>query len=316
MKAVLWKKVFLALFFTLSNPLLCLAELEVAITVDDLPGRGAEMNSANWVAIVDKMAAVFKKHQIQGVYGFLNAKPLSEPVSRSVELKKALSHWVSAGHFLGNHTFGHGDLDQMDASEYIKDIKMNEPTLLDLMSGKNFKYFRYPFLAEGDSQNKRDEVRKFLFLSGYSLAPVTMDFFDYEWADPYSRCTQKDNQKALKWLRESYVEQAVLGMEIAHLLSQMLFGRDIKYVLLIHIGSIQAEVLDALLTAYGSKGVKFIGLPDALSDPAYQVDPKVARKRSYTFLNQIRLSRGLPNPKRVSELYDMLPEGKLESICK
>lgn len=290
--------------------------IEVAITVDDLPGRGAEMKSANWVDIVEKMVAVFKKHKIQGVYGFVNAKPLSELDSRSIELKKVLSHWVNAGHFLGNHTFGHSDLDQVEASEYIKDIKSNEPTLLNLMMDRNFKYFRYPFLAEGDTQRKRDEVRNFLFTSGYNLAPVTMDFFDYEWADPYFRCTQKNDLKAVKWLRESYVEQAGYGMEIAHLLSQMLFGRDIKYVLLIHIGSIQAEVLDSLLTTFETKHVNFIALPDALSDSSYQIDPKVARKRSYTFLNQIRLSRGLPNPKRVSELYELLPEAKLESICK
>lgn len=217
---------------------------------------------------------------------------------------------------MGNHTYSHIDLDSMDSTEYIKEIANNEPTLKMIMSGKNFKYFRYPFLAEGNTKEKRDAVKSYLSRSGYTSAPVTMNFFDYEWADPYFRCRQKGNHEAMKWLRESYVEQATFGMEIARLLSQILFGRDIKYVLLIHIGSIQVEVLDTLLTTFESKGVKFIGLPDALADPVYQIDPKIARKRSYTFLNQIRLARGLPNPKRVSDLYDLLPESKLDSICK
>src|SRR4051812_11099625 len=117
----------------------------------------------------------------------------------------------------------------------------------------------------------------------------------------------------MKWLRESYVEQAMYGVEIAQLLSHALFNRDIKYVLLIHIGLIQSEVIDALLTAIEKREAKFISLQNVLTDEVYQIDPKVARDRSYTLLNQIRIAHGQPNPKRVSELYDLLPEAKLNS---
>ncbi len=96
----------------------------------------------------------------------------------------------------------------------------------------------------------------------------------------------------------------------------MLFNRDIKNVLLIHINSFTAKMLDELLTNYEKQGIKFISLKDALSDPIYQINPNIVRDRAYTFLNQIRLSRGLENPEIVEELYNTLPEDKLDQLCR
>jgi hypothetical protein len=180
----------------------------------------------------------------------------------------------------------------------------------------DFKFFRYPFLAEGNSQEKRDGVRNFLSHSNYKIAEVTMDFFDYEWADPYTRCLQKNDQKSIAWLKQSFIEQSLNGMEIAQILSKLLFRRDVKYILLTHVGAFQAEMMDDLITAFQAKGARFIGLPEALADEAYKINPNVLRDRTYTFLSQVRASRGLKNPPRASELYDALPEEKLNSLCK
>ena len=55
----------------------------------------------------------------------------------------------------------------------------------------------------------------------------------------------------------------------------MLFNRDIKNVLLIHMNSFTAEMLDALLTSYKKQNVRFISLTDALTDDVYQRDLKI-----------------------------------------
>lgn len=96
----------------------------------------------------------------------------------------------------------------------------------------------------------------------------------------------------------------------------MLFNRDIKNVLLIHINSFTAEMLDDLLSNYERQGVKFISLPEALSDDIYQINPNIVRDRAYTFLNQMRLSKSLQNPDIVEKLYDSLPEDKLNKLCR
>jgi len=48
-------------------------------------------------------------------------------------------------------------------------------------------------------------------------------------------------------------------------LSRMVYRRDIKYVLLMHVGAFDAKMLPELLALYRSKGVSFISLP--VADP-------------------------------------------------
>ncbi len=293
-------------------PINAALSMEVAITVDDLPANGDLPLHHTRMDIANKMLLVFKKHHIHGVYGLINGVRLDE----NPEELAVLQQWIKGGHLLGNHTYHHLDLAKTDSINYIADIKKNEPILSQLMLAKDYHYFRYPYLSEGNAQERRDTVRKFLLNNGYKIAPVTVDFFEYEWNDPYVRCLNKRDEKSIAWLKKTYIEQANNALIIAHELSKMLFNRDIKNVLLIHINAFTVEMLDKLLTVYENHKVNFISLPDALSDEVYQINPDVVRERAYTFLNQVRLSKNLQNPAIVKKLYDSLPEDQLNQLCR
>lgn len=133
---------------------------------------------------------------------------------------------------------------------------------------------------------------------------------------PYTRCLIKNDKKSIAWLKKSYIDQSLNALTIAHTLSLMLFNRDVKNVLLVHINAMTASMLDELITEYEKRGVKFISLSNALDDEIYKINPNVIRNRTYTFLNQIRISRDLKNPAIVTKLYDSLPEKRLEEICR
>jgi len=285
--------------------------MELAITVDDLPANGDLYSDDTRLDIIKKMLAAFKKHHITRVYGLINGNKLDK-ISDGLSI---LQEWVKEGQLLGNHTYQHLDLAKTSSDEYIKDISNNEILLSQLMIDKNYRYFRYPFLSEGNTQEKRDSVRHFLFNNGYKIVPVTIDFFEYEWNDPYVRCLNKHDKNSIEWLKKTYIEQANNALIISHSLSMMLFNRDIKNVLLIHMNSFTAEMLDELLTAYEKQNIKFIFLSETLSDDVYKINPNVVRERAYTFLNQVRLSRELKNPDIVEKLYESLPEDKLQKLC-
>ena len=285
--------------------------MEVAITIDDLPENGLLPPNVTRPIIASKIIHTLKKHHLQGVYGFLNAQPLE----KNPEEIDILYQWVNSGQYLGNHGYSHLDLATTNPDEYIADIKKNEPLLSQLMTNQNFYYYRYPFLAEGETEEKRTAVRDYLSANNYQIAHVTVDFFEYEWNSPYVRCLNQDNKKAIEWLRKNYIIQAENALIIGEALSQMLYQREIKHILLIHINAFTAEMLDELLTTYENHGVKFISLEDALNDEAYRLNPNVIATRSYTFLNQVRLSRKMKNPKIVQELYDSFPEEKLSDLC-
>lgn len=286
--------------------------IQVAITVDDLPTHGELPRGITRHAVMSKLLSAFKKHHLIGVYGMINGSKVKS-ASGGLSL---LQQWIDGGQMLGNHTYSHLDLAAVNFNEYIVDIRKNEPILDDLMADNNYRYFRYPYLSEGNTQIKRDSVRQFLLVNGYKVAPVTVDFFEYEWNDAYVRCVDHNDKSAINWLKETYIEQALNALVISHELSLMLFNRDIKNVALVHINAFTAEMMDDLLAAYESMGVAFIDLPEALTDDVYSINPDIVRNRAYTFLNQVRLYRGLENPEIVKKLYASLPEDKLSKICQ
>src|SRR5437763_11777662 len=53
------------------------------------------------------------------------------------------------------------------------------------------------------------------------------------------------------------------------LVSHTAYGRDIPYVLLLHISPFEARMLPRLLALYREEGFRFIGLPEAEADPVY-----------------------------------------------
>jgi len=59
-------------------------------------------------------------------------------------------------------------------------------------------------------------------------------------------------------------------------MSKSLYGRDIPYVLLLHIGAFDARMLPRLLDLYQRRGFTFVSLEDAEKDPFYKydVDPR------------------------------------------
>ena len=286
--------------------------MNVAITFDDLPAHEYIPSNMTREDVARLIVATLKKHRIKHVYGFMNNPKINDQIDNTFILQL----WVKQGQLLGNHTFSHLDLNKVDSLTFTADIEANEPILSALMEFKDYKYFRYPYLAEGSTPEKRDSIRKYLFDNEYQIAEVTTDFLDYEWNDPYVRCLELGDQEAINWLKKTYIEQATNALIISHELSLLLVGRDIENILLLHFGAFDALMLDELLTTYEKNNIHFIELSDALKDPIYQLDPNISTRRHYTFLNQIRLAMEVENPERVEQLYQNRPEAQLEQLCR
>jgi peptidoglycan/xylan/chitin deacetylase (PgdA/CDA1 family) len=99
-----------------------------------------------------------------------------------------LRMWVEAGLRVGNHTFAHPNLNRVSAADYIGDIERNEAMLVEVAGPLWGRVFRYPYLHEGDTLQKRRAVRRWLAAQGYQIAQVTVYFDDWAWNDAYARC--------------------------------------------------------------------------------------------------------------------------------
>lgn len=263
--------------------------IKVAITVDDLPVHGSMPADENRYSVAEKMLKAFEKHKLSGVYGFINAKK----VDQDPETLKILKLWQKHGQALANHTYSHGRIEKMAVDDYTQDIIKNEDLLKKLTQEQEFKYFRYPFLREGETKEKRSAVRNFLQKHNYQIAQVTIDFDDWYYNEPYAECRDLKAEVCIKFLKDSYLTRAYEKLRFAVRQSKDLFGRDIRHILLLHIGAFSAEMMDELLDFYKKKGVEFISLKEAVKDPVYKVDPEYVAPKSKNFLDQIEISKGL-----------------------
>ncbi len=281
--------------------------LEVAITVDDLPSHGDLPGTMTRAEIAKKMIEAFKAKGVPRVYGFVNAKSIGD----DSEMAGVLKVWVDSGFALGNHTFSHIDLNASSVQAFEDEIVANESVLQALMGSRDWHWLRYPFLHEGDTLEKRHAVRKYLAQHGYKIAQVTLDFGDYAWNNPYARCVAKQDTQAIEWLKSSYLRSAAEDIALDRKLSALLFGRDIKYVLLLHIGALDSVMLPELLDFLKKQGFDFVSLEEAQEDPAYQSDPDAPLKSGGTLLEQLIETKPLNYPPHTDRPLD-----KLDAICR
>jgi peptidoglycan-N-acetylglucosamine deacetylase len=277
---------------------------QMAVTFDDLPVHGAMPAGMTRLEIAQSILATLKREKLPPVYGFINGgRGAEDPISLSV-----LEAWRGAGQPLGNHTWAHLDLNKESPEEFGEEVLRNEPLLKNLMGKKDWHWLRYPYLHEGDTVEKRRAVRSWLVAHGYKIAEVSMDFEDYLWNEPYARCVAKHDEASVLKLHDSYLTVADQYYGVFRELSRLVYGRDVKYVLLMHVGAFDARMLPELLRLYRDKGVKFISLPDALSDPAYQDDPDIGEPTGGAFLELMLQSKKIkfpPNSKPYKELEAM-----------
>jgi len=289
-----WRLIIIGLLATLLGPCpgLATTHMELAVTIDDLPTTGALPPDTTRVSIVDRMVEILRRHAVPAVYGFANAGQLrDDPAYENILLA-----WRKGGFLFGNHTLSHLDLDRVSTSEFVADIEGNEALLEPLAPPGAPKFFRYPYLHQGNEREKRAAVRSWLASRGYRIAPVTVYVEHWEWSNAYARCVAQKDGRAIKRVKEMYLETSKARLAWARQVSAQLFKRQIKHILLLHADAIDAAILDDLLRAHRAAGVTLISLESALQDPAYGTYVDEAGDGDHTFLVQAARAQGLDIP--------------------
>ena len=260
---------------------------QVAFTFDDLPAHGPLPPGMARPAVVRSILATLKREQLPPVYGFINGFRVAQyPYQIHI-----LQAWRDAGEPLGNHTWSHPELDKLTPQQYERNIAKNEPMLQALEPQGEWHWFRYPFLEEGNTVPKREAVRSWLHEHHYQVAEVSMDFQDYLWNEPYARCAARGDQASIGTLHDSYLTAADQYIHVYRQLSHTLYGHDVPYVLLMHIGAFDARMLPELIALFRSEHFAFTTLEKALADPVYTQDPKVPVPGGSTFNEMVATER-------------------------
>jgi len=279
---------------------------EVALTFDDLPAHGPLPSDLTRVAVINSIIHALQAAHAPPIYGFVNAKRIEEDPSTA----QVLQLWRDAGFPLGNHTYSHINLNTNSVEAFEQDFLANEPTLQKFMGDGDWRWLRYPFLAEGDTVEKHRAILAFLKERNYRVAEVTLSFGDYAYNDPYVRCLAKNDQQGVEFLKQSYLAGAADSLADGQKMSQLIYGRDIKHVMLLHVGAFETVMLPHLLELLQQRGFNLITLPEAESDPAYATDADLPGNWGGTFLQQML------RVKHLDFQYSEDRLSKLDAVCR
>jgi peptidoglycan/xylan/chitin deacetylase (PgdA/CDA1 family) len=279
---------------------------QIALTFDDLPSHSPLPAGTTRVKIASEIIAALKAAHTPPVYGFVNGLRLEDDAPSAPVLKM----WRDAGFPLGNHTYSHYSLSHRTLDAWAADTVKNEAVIAPLMAGADWHWLRFPYLEEGDTLQKHVAARAWLAQHGYKVASVTMSFDDYLWNDVYPRCVARHDDKSILRLETAYLSAAESSLGYYHDLSTQLYGRDIAYVLLMHLGAFDARMLPRLLAMYRSKGVTFVSLEDAERDPFYAADIDTRLPGGPVDLDQAMIAKGVSYVERNE---NVLP---FDAMCK
>jgi peptidoglycan/xylan/chitin deacetylase (PgdA/CDA1 family) len=285
--------------------------MKMAVTVDDLPGDRNLPAGMSGIAVSAAILRILTNNQMSRVYGFANGSMSGT----NPEFVNTLKLWLDAGYPLGNHTYGHINLDDTSARDYLADIAKMQSLLDGIVTAPRLRsashVFRYPYLAEGSTIAKRAAVRNYLLSDGYRIAEVTIDYNDWAWNQAYVRCRDRHDNDSLIWLEQNVGNYSRTAARSARRIAKRLFNRDIVQILLVHDTYFDSLTLDSILKAFRKEGVEFVSLDEALEDPVYKIDPHYVYSGGATFLAQIAASRDVD-----VDFDDAKMVQRLEKMCQ
>jgi len=189
--------------------------------------------------------------------------------------KQLLWAWDKAGHLIGNHTYSHRNFASptMTLAAYEEDILRAETLLKEFPRFR--KYFRFPMLKEGETEAKRDGLRRFLAEHGYQMGYVTIDNSDWIVDQRLTARLQSNPSANTKPYRDFYLEHMWDRAQYYDSLARRVLGHAVPHTILTHFNLLSALFLNDLIEMFKSKGWEWIDAEKALADPVFSKQPNV-----------------------------------------
>lgn len=229
------------------------------------------------------LLAALARHRVKAALFVTAANGANRP--EGLALARA---WGEAGHNIGNHTMTHPDLHSAKVSlqQYQQELLDCDAIIAPLPGYK--KWFRYTYLREGNTPEKRDGMRSFLKAQGYRNAYVSLDTSDWRLDELLRKVLAKNPRADVSPIKQAYLSHLAQRAQAYRALSQQLQGRDIAQVMLMHHNLINALWLGDAIQMFKDQGWGFVSPEQAFSDPVYQLQPERAAPGQSLLLSMAR----------------------------
>jgi len=243
------------------------AQKEIAITLDD--PNTIETPLLNWQERNDAILKILDKHKIK-VALFVCGTRVDDPNGKIL-----LNKWDKKNHLICNHSYSHFYYNSKSKTSgiFIADFKKGDSLIKNY---KNYtKLFRFPYLKEGNTSDKRDAMRAEMKVEGYKNGHVTIDASDWYIDAQIINELKTDSNADLTPYKEYYIKHILDRADYYDSLAKLVFKKEIKHTLLIHHSLLNALFLDDLLIALKAKGWKIINAKKAFQDEVFSKQPMI-----------------------------------------
>ncbi len=239
---------------------------EIAFTFDDPKTDG--VGGLSWQETNERMLEALAKHRIKSVL-FATGKRVDSEAGRQL-----VAAWSHAGHALGNHSYSHLSFNNTDItlSQFEADALRNEPLIRDYP--QFVRLFRFPYLKEGETTEKRDGMRSFLRQHGYRIGTATIDASDWAISRRLEKHLISDPKTSTAPYREFFEQHIWDRSQFYDSLARKVLGHSVPHTVLLHHNALNAAFLDQLIEMFVNKGWKPIDALHAYADPVYDLQPK------------------------------------------
>ncbi len=269
---------------------------ELAITFDDSPRAAKGLLSGPERA--NKLVAELAKHQVKQVAFFSVSKHLdTEGVTR-------LNTYSDAGHLIANHSHDHPDFNTLSLTQYINNFLQADKQLKQFSTFT--KMYRFPYLREGNTQEKRDGMRATLEKFGYKNAYITLNTYDWYIENLFQAALAKGKEVNLERMKRFYVEVMIESIEYYDTLAIQHLNRSPKHVLLLHEMDISALFIGDLIDELRRRDWNIISPEQAYSDEISQMVTKKVLSYNPGRIGEIARDKGQKKqlwPNSLDETY-------------
>lgn len=220
--------------------------------------------NSNWnQLLLDKL----KEENIKSVL-FVKGKNLD-----SKEGELIIESWNNAGHLIANHTYSHPyfNSEKITLAQFQQEVLKND-SLINNYSNYT-KLFRFPYLKEGNTIEKRDGFRAFLKEKNYKIGHVTIDASDWYINQRLVKRLKENSESDISGFRNYYLQHIFERAQFYNNLGKELTGRQIHHNLLLHHNLTSALFIDDLINHFKENGWDVIDAEKAYKDPIYTKIP-------------------------------------------
>ncbi|WP_158259083.1 polysaccharide deacetylase family protein [Flagellimonas meridianipacifica] len=183
-----------------------------------------------------------------------------------------LESWSSKGHQIANHTFTHPyfNSDKKTVADFEEELLKTDSVISKYSTFS--KLFRFPYLKEGNTEEKVLGFREILKKHGYKNGHVTIDASDWYVNSELIKCIDEEgiNSPKIAKYKEFYLQHILERATYYERLSFELTRRHIDHTLLLHHNLTSALFLPDLIQRFKDEGWELVDSRSAFTDEVYE----------------------------------------------